>query len=113
MHTLWQTSVIAAAVRSLRWLWRMEGKPPVGQHSAWSMEKGLLQLQLVGRLGGDQLYRSEMASLNAPLCKAKPCSSIGSAVSQKEALFSLARVTERRMLSLSLALMLLALATCS
>ena len=50
-------------------------------------------MHLVGRFVSCQLYRRERASLKAPLWSAKPCSSMGRAVSQEEAPFSLARVT--------------------
>ena len=86
--TLWQVSVRNCAVRSRGSLCLIHGNPPQGQLKACSMVKCFPQTQLAGRSGGRHPYLRHRASLNAPLCRAKPCSAIGRAESQLEAPFS-------------------------
>ena len=95
MHTSWQTSVMTLAVKSLSSLCLKVGRPPVGQHRAWSTVKDLPHTHLVGRCDGCRLYRRHKASLNAPLCKLKPCSLMCRAVSHVDAPFSLAKIVAR------------------
>ena len=76
------------AVRSRSSLCLIDGNPPQGQLKACSMVKCYPQTQLAGRSGGLHPYLRYRASLNAPLCRAKPCSAIGRAESQLEAPFS-------------------------
>ena len=52
-----------------------------------------------GNLSGVQPYRRARASWKAPLCRVKPYSVSGKAVSQEEEPFSLARFTDLRRLS--------------
>ena len=63
---------------------------------ACSTEKGAPQAHFVGSLSGIQPYRRARASWNAPLCREKPCSVSGRAVSQVEDPFSFARFTDLR-----------------
>ena len=88
--TSWQTSVSIVAVTSRISLWRMIGKPPLGHERTCSTVNEEPHTQWRGMLEGNQPYRSARASLNAPLCKQKPNSSMGREVSQFEAPFSLA-----------------------
>ena len=67
------------------------GKPPLLQVMAWLMEKEEPQTHDCGVLRMSHPYRRCSASLNSPLFKKKPCSSIGVTVSQDDAPFSLAR----------------------
>ena len=89
-RTSWQTSVSIVAVTSRISLWRMIGKPPLGHERTCSTVKEEPHTQWRGMLDGNQPYRSARASLNAPLCKQKPNSSMGREVNQFEAPFSLA-----------------------
>ena len=88
MHTLWQTSDISLAVKSLTSLWRRVGNPPLGHERACCTEKGAPQAQWVGMLSGVQPYLSAIASRKALLWREKPNSPIGRDVSQLEAPFS-------------------------
>ena len=76
---------------SLSSLCLIEGNPPLGQERACCTENEWPHTQFVGICDGGQPYRRAMASRNAVLWSAKPCSSNGNAVSQLEAPFSLAR----------------------
>ena len=69
----------------------IDGKPPLGQDRACSMEKETPQEHLEGSLSGVQPYRNAKESWKAPLCRAKLCSESGSRVSQVDDPFSLAR----------------------
>ena len=86
------TSVRRCAVKSLISLCLMEGNPPLAHERACSTANFLPHAHVVGILGGVQPYRRAMASWKAPLCKVKPCSCSGTAVSHTEAPFSLARL---------------------
>ena len=93
--TPWQTSVNSVAVISLTSLCLTAGKPPVLQVRACSTLNGCPQLQWDGEFWSGQPYLSERLSLQAALCRANPCSSMGSAVSQVDAPFSWESSMER------------------
>ena len=85
---LWHTyGILPRAVRPLSRssLCRIVGKPPLGQIMAWSVEKAVPQLHLVGVFGNFQPYRKQIASLNAPLWREKLWSSSGRTDSHEEA----------------------------
>ena len=81
-----QTSLRSVAVMSLISLCRREGKPPREQKSTCSTVKLAPHTQLFGILEGVHPYLKARASTKAPLCREKPCSSSGIAVSQLEEL---------------------------
>ena len=85
--TSWHTSVSSVAVLSLPSLCLTAGKPPVLQVKVCSILNGCPQLQWDGKLWSGHPYLRERLALKAALCKAKLCSSMGSAVSQVEAPF--------------------------
>ena len=91
VFTSWHTSVRRWAVRSLSSLWRIIGKPPLGQERTCWTEKLEPQTQWVGVEGGCQPYRKEIASTKALLWRQKPNSRIGNEVSQVDAPRSLAK----------------------
>ena len=64
--------------------------PPLAQLTAWLRLFCFPQMQTVGMPCGRHPYLRAMASRNAPLCKAKPCSSIGRTVSHTDVPFSCA-----------------------
>ena len=68
----------------------MMGNPRLGHERACSTVKEDPHSQWRGMLEGVHPYLSARASLNAPLCRQKPNSSMGKEVSQIEAPFSLA-----------------------
>ena len=67
----------------------MMENPPLGHKMVCSTVKEDPHLQWKGMLEGVQRYLSARASLNAPLSRQKPNSSMGKEVSQFEAHFSL------------------------
>ena len=85
MHTLWYTSYISFAVRSLTSLCCTMGNPPIGLERACSTEKLVPQAHVEGISAGCQSYLRAMASLKAPLWRVRPNSSSDSIVSQLEA----------------------------
>ena len=89
-RTSWQTSVRRAAITSRISLWRMMGNPPLGHESTCSTVKVEPHSQWRGTLDGGHPYLRARASLNAPLCRQNPNSSMGREVNQFEAPFSLA-----------------------
>ena len=93
------TSVRRVAVRSRISLCLIDGKPPLAQDRACSTEKEAPQAHFDCSLSGVQPYRRARASWKAPLCRVKPYSVSGKAVSQEEEPFSLARFTDLRRLS--------------
>ena len=88
-----QTSLKSEAVRSRISLCRAMVNPPLLHVRAWQLSNGSPHAQCEGRLVGSQPYRRAMASRNAPLCRANPCSWRGRAESQDEAPSSMARST--------------------
>ena len=94
MHTSEQTSVGKVAVKSHTSLCRSDGKSPFGQECTCFTRRLVPQAQFDdGRQESGQSYLKETASKKAPLCRQKPCSPIGNAVSQLDAPFSRARST--------------------
>ena len=85
---LWHVSVRNCAIMSRSSLCLIDGKTPQGQLKACSLVRSTPQTQFVGRSGGRHPYLRHIASLNAPLCRANPCSAMGRAESQLEAPFS-------------------------
>ncbi len=81
MDTLGQVSLSNCAVKSLISLCLRAGKPPRGQLRAWSTVKMLPQIHSAAKHDGRHPYRKQIASLKAPLWRAKPCSAIGKVVS--------------------------------
>ena len=73
---------------SLTSLWRMVGKPPLGHVMARSTVNRFPQEQVWGMDWSCQPYLRHIASLNALLCRSKPCRAIRRAVSQVDAPFS-------------------------
>ena len=68
--TSWHTSVSRPAVMSHdTLLWRMVGKPPLGQERACSTVKVVLQAQSMGIHDGVHPYLSASASVKVPLCR--------------------------------------------
>ena len=100
--TLWQTSVSSVAVMSLTSLCLTAGKPPVLHVKACSTLNCCPQLQWDGELWTGQPYLSARLSLNAAFGSTKPCSLMGSAVSQVDAPFSWKSSIERLMFAGSL-----------
>ncbi len=91
--TSWQISLRRLAVRSRSSLWRTITKPPFWHDKACEVSKLSPQAQWLGMFSGSHPYRRAMASRNAPLWRAKPCSSTGRVESQVEAPDSCARRT--------------------
>ena len=86
--TLWHTSLINFTVMSLISLCLMNGNPPHGQLRVCSTIKAYSQTHFDGNLLGLQPYHKHKASWKSSWGKLKPCSTIGSVVSQLEASFS-------------------------
>ena len=81
------TQLIRSAVMLRISLWRIEGKPPLAQLSACSMEKRCPQTQLEGRLP-TILSQAQGIPKRSFMYSANPCSEMGSTESQLEAPFS-------------------------
>ena len=88
VHTSLHTSVRRVAVRSHISLCLIDGKPPLAQDRACSTEKEAPQAHFDGSLSGVQPYRRARASWKVPLCRVKPYSVSGKAVSQEEESFN-------------------------
>ena len=88
MQVLGQTFFSRLAVRSRILLCRSVGKPPLWQLMAWSTERESPQAHWRGRNCNFHPYLRHNASLKAPLCKRKPCSSMGRVVTHEEVPFS-------------------------
>ena len=90
--TSWHTSesVSREAVTSRISLWRMVGKPPLGQERACSTVKVFPQAQSMGIRDGVHPFLSANASVKVLLCRQKPNSLMGKDVNQFEVPLSLA-----------------------
>lgn len=85
MATLWHKLINNPAVISWSSLWRIVGRPSHGQLKAWE----LFATHTTWRQQRWSLFISQAKeSRKAPLCRQKPWSSIGRAVSQLEEPFS-------------------------
>ena len=93
------TSSISFAVRSRMSLCRWMGRPPLEQLKACCTELAFPQ-EYIGEMSfGCQPYRRANASLKAPLCRMKPCYSIGRVFNHPDAPFSWAKVAAYFVLS--------------
>ena len=94
-HTLWQTSVSSEAVMSLMSLCLSVGRPPREQLKACSTVRFFPHTQWEGKCDSCQPYLRHNASLKAPLCTLKPCSTKGIIHSQPDVPFSLQKSITR------------------